>query len=299
MKPIIKWVGGKTQLIDTIFQQFPLEMNHYHEPFIGGGSILLELLCRIRNQTIKVTGNIYAYDSNESLIFMYQNIQKHPHDVLQHIRLLKNEFDSIQTEKEQNGNKKIQPASKEEAMNSKEAYYYWIRLLFNRLEKNSPYSTALFIFLNKTCFRGLYRVGPNGFNVPYGNNKNPEMINEDHLRNFQQLIHPVIFQVMSFQHSLESVRENDFVYLDPPYVPEKDTSFVGYTEDGFTREHHLQLFELTKRLPCKWIMSNAFTDFITESFPDEEYHIHIINARRAIHSKNPGHKTNEVILSKK
>ena len=295
MKPIIKWVGGKTQLIDTIFQQFPLEMNHYHEPFIGGGSILLELLSRIRNQTIKVTGNIYAYDSNESLIFMYQNIQKHPHDVLQHIRLLKNEFDSIQTEKEeQNGKKKkIQPATKEEAMHSKEAYYYWIRLLFNRLdEKNSPYATALFIFLNKTCFRGIYRVGPNGFNVPYGNNKNPEMINEDHLRDFQQLIHPVIFQVMSFQHSLESVR-------DPPYVPEKDTSFVGYTEDGFNREQHLQLFDITKRLPCKWIMSNAFTDFITESFPEEEYDIHIINARRAIHSKNPGHKTNEVILSKK
>jgi len=307
MKSIIKWVGGKAQLIQDIFNLFPMEMNNYHEPFIGGGSVLLELLCRIRNKKMFVHGKIYAYDSNESLIYMYQNIQKKPSEVLHHIQNIKREFESIEketekeeeekeiTEEKEKKKKKIQPKTMEE-VHSKEAYYYYMRHLYNTSEKNSTFSSALFIFLNKTCFRGVYRVSSNGFNVPYGNNKHPEIINEDHLREFHQLIIPVEFNILPFHESLLRVKENDFVYLDPPYVPEKETSFVSFTEHGFTKDDHIQLFQLVKCLPCAWLMSNSCTQMVQESFT--EYHMDIINVRRSIHSKNPGHKTDEVLIYK-
>jgi DNA adenine methylase len=294
MKPIIKWVGGKTQLMDTILPLFPREMNHYHEPFVGGGSVLLGLLRKVRNREITIRGTIHAYDSNPHLIGMYQIIQTKPYEMLHFILDIKTEFESILVEK---GNQS--PSTKEEALQSKESYYYWIRKRFNSIKPDTCESAALFIFLNKTCFRGIYRVGPNGFNVPYGHNKHPEIINEEHLREFQEFILPVRFHLMSFRDSLALVQKGDFVYLDPPYAPETETSFVAYTEHGFVQKDHLDLFEQCKELPCSWLMSNACTPFVQVAFPEEEdYTIHIVEARRAIHSKNPGHKTREMLIQK-
>ena len=114
-------------------------------------------------------------------------------------------------------------------------------------------ASCLFLFLNKTCFRGLYREGPNGFNVPYGNYKNPAIVNDAHIHEVSKLIKNVIFTVESFTTSMLRVEDRDFVYLDQPYAPENETSFVGYTLDGFTLESHNKLFHEIVKLDGKKI----------------------------------------------
>ena len=159
-------------------------------------------------------------------------------------------------------------------------------------------ASAMLIFLNKTCFRGLYRCGPNGFNVPYGHYKNPEIINESHLKQVEEIIKNVEFICEDFETSMDSPTDNDFVYIDPPYAPETINSFVGYTEKGFTELDHKKLFQkcydLSKR-NVKWLMSNANVPIIDTCFPDSTYDKTIILCKRAINAKNPGKKTKEVL----
>ena len=157
----------------------------------------------------------------------------------------------------------------------------------------------MFIFLNKTCFRGVFRVGPNGFNVPYGHYKNPEIINRDHLDEIHNLIQPVIFECCDFNTSLTNVESNDFVYLDPPYAPETDTSFVGYTENGFNIDNHNNLFKLIHILTNtnkKMMLSNADVSLVRENFTTEKYNTTSILCKRSINSKNPDAKAKEVII---
>ena len=157
----------------------------------------------------------------------------------------------------------------------------------------------MFIFLNKTCFRGVFRVGPKGFNVPYGNYDYPEIINKTHLDEIHNLIKDVIFECCDFTKSLSNIENNDYVYLDPPYNKEFDTSFVGYTENGFGIEKHANLFDLCNELNnnnIKFMMSNSNTEFVKQKFPEEKYNIEFITAKRSINSKNPGSKTTEVII---
>jgi DNA adenine methylase len=181
------------------------------------------------------------------------------------------------------GNRK--PANKEEALTSQESYYYWIRSQFN-LEKR----TSMLLFLNKTCFRGVYREGPNGFNVPFGHYNNPAILEEEHIRAVSDLIKDVVFTAQSF--TTLKVEEGDFVYLDPPYAPETATSFVSYTADGF--DLHSELFNMCSKMKNKWLMSNSDVPLVKDAF--EGYEIKIIEARRAINSKNPEAKTNEVLI---
>ena len=162
-------------------------------------------------------------------------------------------------------------------------------------EKNSNLGTAYFIFLNKTCFRGLYREGPNGFNVPFGNYKNPEIVNMDHLKEISSLIKNVIFTHSSFEESFKKVSDDDFVYLDTPYAPENDKSFVSYTASGFTEEQHKLLFKTAKKF--KFVMSNSDVDMVKDEFKDnKKFTIKIISCKRSINSKKPNSKTNEVII---
>ena len=158
----------------------------------------------------------------------------------------------------------------------------------------------MFIFLNKTCFRGVFRVGPKGFNVPYGHYNNPEIINKEHLLEIHILIQNVVFECCDFNTSLTIVEPNDFVYLDPPYAPETDTSFVGYTENGFNIENHNKLFKLCNDEininNKKFMMSNSNTDFVKQHFTEEKYSIKVITAKRSINSKNPDAKAKEVII---
>jgi len=297
VKPFLKWVGGKTQIINDVIELFPKEMNNYHEPFLGGGSVLLALLSYKKSGEIKVNGKIYASDLNCNLINLYKNIQSNPDNVIAEVQKLVKEFSNC---KEGTVNRKA--STLEEALTSQESYYFWIRQNFNSLSKEDRCSTrasAMMLFLNKTCFRGVYREGPHGFNVPFGNYKNPSIIDEEHIRLVSSLIKEVVFTECPFAYSLERTEAGDFVYLDPPYAPETDTSFVKYTSDGFTIENHETLFRMCEEMKAKnvkMLMSNSEVTLVKKAFPPHSYITKVITCRRAINSKKPGSKTNEVLI---
>jgi len=297
-KPILKWVGGKTQILDEVLSVFPTDINNYHEPFLGGGSVLLGLLSYVKSGKINISGSIYASDLNENLISLYKNIQLFPSELIMEVKKLVEEFNKI------NGKEVNRKASNIlEASTSQESYYFWIRSRFNGLSKEdrtNPYASAMLIFMNKTCFRGVYREGPNGFNVPFGNYKNPSIIDEEHIMEVSKLIKDVIFTSRSFNDSLKYIEKGDFVYLDPPYAPETDTSFVSYTVDGFNIDNHKALFNTCNNLTensIKFVMSNAEVKLVKDAFSSPVYKTKIISCRRAINSKNPESKTNEVLIT--
>jgi DNA adenine methylase len=294
-KPFLKWVGGKTQMINTLMSKFPKEINNYHELFIGGGSVLFAVLSFIKQKKIKIKGKVYAYDINTSLINVYKQIQSNPEKVLEYIEIFKKEYSSIS---EMNGERKV--TTKEEALLSKESYYYWQRNNYNKTEPTSTLSAALFIFLNKTCFRGMFREGPNGFNVPFGHYKTtPSFITKDNIIKIKNLIQKVEFINCSFTDSIKKPIQGDFVYMDPPYAPETKTSFVGYTKKGFNTDMHKALFKNIKILHQKQIklmMSNSKVTLVMDAFKDKSFHKEDILARRAINSKNPSAKTTEILI---
>lgn len=297
VKPILKWVGGKTQIIDTIINNFPVEINNYREAFLGGGSVLLTLLSYVKSGIIKIHGHIYAYDLNEPLIYIYKNIQNCHNELYDTLKTIIDDFNECE-----NGEINRSPANIKEAKISKENYYYWIRHKYNDLcltDKNSILGSAMFIFLNKTCFRGMFRVGPKGFNVPYGHYKNPKIINKEHLDEINILIQGVLFECCDFNTSLKNIEENDFLYLDPPYAPETKTSFVGYTENGFNIEDHNNLFKLIHSLSDtnrKILLNNSDVTLVRENFTSEKYVTLPLLCKRSINSKNPSAKAKEVII---
>tara|TARA_Y100000389_G_scaffold205029_1_gene262157 strand:+ start:3584 stop:4483 length:900 start_codon:yes stop_codon:yes gene_type:complete len=290
-KPFLKWVGGKSQIIATIILKIPKEINNYHELFLGGGSVLFAVLSLQKQNKILIKNKIYAYDINAVLINVYKNIQSNKEELFKIINSYIKEYDNI------TGNiVNRKPTSIEEAKTSKESYYYWIRNKYNKIDKNTIECSALFMFINKTCFRGMYREGPNGYNVPYGHYKNtPTIITETDLNYISDLIKDVEFTHSSFTESIKNVKKDDFVYLDPPYAPENSKSFVGYVADGFNLEMHKLLFDEIKKLgKIKFVMSNAKVELVTDNF--KEYNCDEIVARRAINSKKPGSTTTEVII---
>lgn len=304
-KPILKWVGGKTQIISKIMSKFPKKINNYHEPFVGGGSVLIALLSYIQSNMIDVQGKIYASDNNKNLINLYKSIQQQPTGLLAEVNKIVEEYSRADgTTINRN------PTSINEALSSPESYYYYIRSRFNQMThatssaqtQSSLEASAMFLFLNKTCFRGMYREGPNGYNVPFGNYKNNTIVDEEHLLYVSSLIQDVIFQCNSFTTSIatSNIEEGDFVYLDPPYAPETEKSFVGYTSDGFDLEQHTTLFEMCNNISkknAKLLMSNSDVDLVRNSFTDTTtYTIEQIECRRAINSKNPESKTNELLI---
>ena len=303
-KPILKWVGGKTQLLDKLITEFPLKINNYHEIFLGGGSVLLALLTNVKNGVITIDKNIYAYDFNEPLIYIYKNIQSNHIELYNKIQEIINEFNECIDDGDTVDKSTFRNAKTlEEAKLSKENYYYWTRLQYNKLssiEKKTILGSAMFIFLNKTCFRGVFRLNSSGENnVPYGHYKNPEIINKKHLEEIHNLIQGVIFESRDFTESLKNIRKNDYIYLDPPYNKETDTSFVGYTPNGFGVDIHKNLFKICNELKdknIKFTMSNSNTELVNESFPKDIYNIQVIKARRTINSKNPEATTEEVII---
>jgi len=288
MKPVIKWVGGKTQILDTVLESFPREIENYHELFVGGGSVLFGLLA---SKDITVKGKVYAYDKNQKLINMYRQIQTNPEEVHDHLLEL---FTTYDTRTGTEVNRK--PETEEEGLTSKESYYYWVRKKYNELVPTTPVHAATLIFLNKTCFRGVYREGPNGFNVPYGHYKStPLVVSLDELVKIQELIKDVVFKWCDFRAAFaQTVNGGDFIYADPPYAPESVTSFVGYTKDGFSLDDHRDLFNLLKRSKIDFVLSNAKVHLVTSSF--EGYEVKDVPARRAIHSKNPASSTLEVLI---
>jgi|TARA_B100001063_G_scaffold247349_1_gene292984 DNA adenine methylase len=292
-KPFLKWVGGKTQIIEEVLKTVPREINNYHEFFLGGGSVLFAILSLERIGDIVIKGNIYAYDYNKALISLYDNVKTNPRKIYHAICEHKYIFENI-TGTEVNR----KPTNMNEATTSKESYYYWLRKCYNEIEdKCCIEASVLFMLLNKLCFRGLYREGPNGFNVPYGHYKNPSIITEQTIMEISSLLQKVTFKCCHFEESFNFVKPNDYIYCDPPYVPENKTSFVDYNSDGFTIKEHTSLFEKLVKLDKKYIrfsLSNSKVAMVKEYFHDG-FQCQEVKARRAINSKNPESTTMEVI----
>ncbi len=298
-KPIIKWVGGKTQIIDRIVPLIPTEIYNYWEPFVGGGSVLLAVCDLVAAKKLCISGNIYASDINPKLIGLYKTIQSHPNELNTAILTLSNEYLACSNDKlpSSRGIKWSEISKIDAASMGKEGYYYWTRERFNREPANTVNSAAMFVFLNKTCFRGLYREGPNGFNVPFGNYTNPSICDPDHILHISVLIRPVIFECRSFAEIFTLTVSGDFIYFDPPYAPETINSFVSYTADGFTDADHITLFENIKNVSNKGVtalMSNSHVQSVLDAF--KLYEIIPVECRRRINSKSPESTTMEVLV---
>ena len=296
IKPLMKWAGGKTQIIDTVMDLFPKEMANYHEPFVGGGSVLLALLQKKGAGSIKV-GTVLASDINANLIGLYKNVQSNPLQLIAELKILCDEFTAITQLK---GNKK--PLALEDSKTSREAYYYWTRGVFNGLtaaEKVSPRGSAMVLFMNKTGFHGLYREGKNGgFNIPFGGAKTLSVPSQEHIMSVSALIKDVIFTCCPFTEALAKTATGDFVYLDPPYAPINTTSFVSYTADGFDLEKHSALFKTIHNMKAtgiKMLMSNASVKLVTDAFPGDQYEIKEVKCRRSCNAKDPAATATEVL----
>ena len=191
-KPFIKWVGGKTQIISDIVSKFPSEIENYHELFLGGGSVLFALLTLQRNGRIKINGKVYAYDLNKTLINVYKHIQNNKDELHEYLSTIFKDYNDI-TGKTINR----KPETIEEAKTSKESYFYWTRKQFNEIDKDSVHASAMFIFLNKTCFRGVYREGPNG--LMFRTLQENSFFTETELSKLSELIKDVQFINCSFK----------------------------------------------------------------------------------------------------
>jgi DNA adenine methylase len=250
---LVKWAGGKKQLLEQFEKYFPEEIERYFEPFVGGGSIAFYLLKR--NKEIK---KAYLSDINEELIITY-NVVKTNIDEL--VSLLK-----------------------EYKLKHNKEFYYKIRS--EDTKKLTPIQIAArFIYLNRTCFNGLYRVNSKGeFNVPIGSYKNPAICNEEDLREISKLLQKDDIKVAQFYDAVKEAQKGDFVYFDPPYYPlTKGKNFTTYTKDNFLEKEQEKLAEVFKELDkrgCKVMLSNSDTDFIKNLY--KGFNINFVKATRMI-----------------
>lgn len=254
VQPVLKWVGGKRQLLNEIEKYIPNGNYKYYEPFIGGGAVFFSVQPK----------NAVINDFNEELINVYRVIKNNLEELLL----------DLSTHK------------------VTEEYYYEIRAI-DRSEEYKSWSNikkaSRFLYLNKTCYNGLYRVNSSGyFNTPFGRYKNPNIINETVLRAVNKYLNKnkIDIRCGDFEEALKGIRKNSFVYFDPPYEPISDSSnFTGYTANGFNQSEQKRLKELCDRLDkkgVKFLLSNSNTEFIRTLYKD--YKIEIVHANRSINS---------------
>lgn len=253
--PVLKWVGGKRQLLDTLTPLLPKRITTYCEPFVGGGAMLFHLQPK----------TAYVNDINSDLILVYNVIKNDVEALISALGEYKNEAD----------------------------FFYSVRDWDRDKEKYDALTdvqrAARIIFLNKTCFNGLYRVNNAGeFNSPFGSYKNPNIVNAPVLRAVNSYFNAanVKFTSTDYAEVLKNIPKGTFVYLDPPYDPVSTTSnFTGYSKDGFSRTDQIRLRECCDELDkrgIKFMLSNSSTDFIHEQYA--EYNITVVQAKRAINS---------------
>lgn len=268
MKPIIKWVGGKTQLLSQIKERLPKEFNTYYEPFLGGAAVLLDL-----NPTKAIVNDI-----NPELINMYEQIRDHVEDVILSLSNL----------------------DVAHAMMDAKEFFYEVREEFNtNLLTNTPQQAARFIYLNKHCFNGLYRVNSKGkFNVPFNGKLKGGSFDPDHLRELSTRLKNVDIRCGSFEDTVKDAGPDDLVFFDSPYAPLNPTSFVDYTKEGFDYEDHVTLAAMFKVLTnkgCKCILTNHDTPLIRELYKD--YTIEVVDVRRSINRNGSDRTGKEVIIT--
>ena len=269
--PVVKWVGGKRQLLTEIKNNSPKKFNTYFEPFVGGGAVLFELQPK----------NAVVNDINSELINLYSVIQNNVDDLIEKL------------------------SDNEKYANTSECYYRIRELdrepkVYNKLTGIDK--AARILYLNKTCYNGLYRVNSLGeFNSPYGSYKNPTIVNEIGLRAVNKYFNDTNVKFLStdFEKAVKNAKKGDFVYFDPPYAPiSKTSNFTGYNEGGFGELEQIRLKELCDDLNkkgVKFLLSNSDCDFIRDLY--KNYNIVTIQAKRAINSNgNNRGPVNEVLI---
>ncbi|WP_026671863.1 DNA adenine methylase [Alkalihalobacterium bogoriense] len=268
VQPFLKWAGGKRQLIPVLSELAPKEFNRYFEPFVGAGAMLFHFKPEAA----------FINDVNEELINVYEMIRDDIDELLESLEKHQNDSD----------------------------YFYHIRSLdrqdgFQKLSKIERASRI--IYLNKTCFNGLFRVNSKGqFNVPFGKYKNPNIKNEPVLRAVHQYLNENDVFISNEDFStvvLREATEGDFVYFDPPYDPVSTTSsFTSYALEGFGKEEQRRLRDVVVELAnrgCYVMVSNSYTDFICELY--DQFTIKAVKATRAINSKAAGRgKIDEAVI---
>lgn len=267
--PFVKWAGGKRQLLPQIRERMPEKYNKYYEPFVGGGAVTFELL------PISAVIN----DINKALVNTYKNIQSAPVDFLGEVE-------------------KIDDAMWDDG----KEYYYAMRQHYNDKLMKSEYDpelAALFVFLNKHCFNGLYRVNGKGlFNVPY-NNSRSKSCDKDTIMAISDYLSNVEIMEGDFAVPCADAKEGDFIFIDSPYAPLNPTSFESYTKEGFDIESHERLADLFDELTergCRCMLTNHNTELINKLYGDKGYKIDVVSVKRMINSDASNRKGEEVII---
>ena len=281
VKPFVKWAGGKNSLIPQITKYYPFELKNgfierYIEPFVGGGAVLIDIL---QKYEIK---EAYAFDINIDLINCYNVIKNNVEELINELDKKEKNFIALNDEERQN-------------------YFYDIRAEYNSYKLNDKLDAkraSEFIFLNRTCFNGLYRVNKDGkFNVPCGKYKNPTICDSNNLRNLSELIKNVIFEYGDYRKSEKYVNNNTFVYFDPPYRPLSATSgFTSYTKEDFNDDNQKELAIYVYKLVlknAKLMLSNTNPKNVNENdnfFEDiyKGFYINEVSAKRMINSNAKG-----------
>ena len=252
--PFVKWAGGKRQLLESLSVRMPEEYKDYYEPFVGGGALLFH----------QRPAWAFINDINRELIHAYTEIRDH----MDPLTILLGSMDQVTCTKE---------------------FYYEMRERYNDKLKARDYDTemaALFIYLNKHCFNGLYRVNQKGqFNVPWNQKEQVRSVDVENIKNVSYYLKSVTITCQDFEKSLETAKKGDFIYFDSPYAPLNPASFDSYTKEGFTEEEHRRLSKVFKELSdrgCYCMLTNHNTELIQELYHDflrEE-----VDVRRAINS---------------
>lgn len=260
-KPFVKWAGGKRQLLPILTEYIPKKFDSYFEPFLGGGAVLFYLISE--NPKHKC----FASDLNSDLILSYVTIRDRVEELIV----------------------ALEDHSKNYFENPKQ-YYYKVR---ESNSKNQIEKVARLIFLNKTCFNGLYRVNGKGeFNVPIGRYSNPNIVNKENLLAISHAIQSkdISIKCQDFTKALETAHENDFVYLDPPYQPVSHTAnFTSYTNDSFCYNDQERLFAQFEKLDskgCKVMLSNSKSNEVLDLYSYYSNNIIEINSNRFINSNS-------------
>lgn len=275
-KPFIKWVGGKSKLIEQLESLLPSDFNKrknitYIEPFVGGGAMLFYML-----QTHKNIKYAVINDINPDLTMCYKTVRNKPYELIHTLSSIQDEYYSINNE------------------NAQKEYYLYIRELFNKKTSNPIENTALFIFLNRTCFNGLYRVNKRGkFNVPFGRYTQPLINDPKTILADSELLQQVEILTGDFEQTYKYINGETFFYLDPPYRPISNTSnFTDYSIESFNDAEQIRLKEFCDRLHrvnVSFMLSNSdsLKKDKTDQFFDNlytEYNIDRVWASRSINS---------------
>ncbi len=266
-KPFVKWAGGKRQLIPILNENLPKSFGTYYEPFIGGGALLFHILTEREYQKCSIS------DLNSDLVLAYTTIRNRIDELISSLK-----------SHERNYHK------------DSKSYYYSVRESNPRSEIEK---TSRLLFLNRTCFNGLYRVNSKGkFNVPLGRYTNPNIVNEYNLRAVSIILQSsnVAIKCRDFEAVLEDAKKGDLVYFDPPYQPVSDTAnFTSYTNKDFTDKDLSRLGELCNKLDskgCKVLLSNSDSKQVADMFSGKPWETTRIQANRSINSnskKRTGH----------